>query len=147
MKSSYEIRVMRLNETPDAPKLETPETAFQYWQTVITKMPWYIADREICVAITLNTRLRVTGHSLVSLGTLNESIVTPRDVFRAACAYNAYATIVMHNHPSGDFSPSEADHRITRRLVEAAKILQIQLLDHVIVGDGRWFSFKEAGVV
>ena len=55
--------------------------------------------------------------------------------------------MAMHNHPSGDPNPSEADHRITRRLKEAATILQIQLLDHVIVGDGRWFSFKEAGVV
>ncbi len=59
-KSIYEIRVQRLNETPDAPKLDSPETAFQYWQDVITKMPWYIPDREVCVAIMLNTRLRVT---------------------------------------------------------------------------------------
>jgi hypothetical protein len=52
---SYEIRVIRLNETPDAPKLESPEAAYHYWQSVITKMPWFIPDREICVTITLNT--------------------------------------------------------------------------------------------
>ena len=145
--NSYEIRVQRLNETPDAPKLDSPEAAYQYWQSVITKMPWYIPDREICVVLMLNTRLRVTGHSLVSVGTLNESIVHCRDLFRSAVAMNAYAVVAMHNHPSGDSAPSEADHRITRRLMEAATILQIQLVDHVIVGDGRWFSFKEAGVV
>jgi DNA repair protein RadC len=110
-------------------------------------MPWYIGDREVCVAITLNTRLRVTGHSLVSVGTLNESVVHSREVFRAAVAMNAYGVVLMHSHPSGDPNPSEADHRITRRLVEASKVLQITFLDHVIIGDARWFSFKEAGVV
>ena len=145
--NSYEIRVMRLNESPDAPKLETPETAFNYWQTVITKMPWFIPDREVCVAITVNTRLRVTGHSLVSIGTLNESLVHNRDVWRAACVLNAFGVVVCHNHPSGDVTPSEADHRITRRLAEAARILQISLLDHVIIGAGKWFSFKETGVI
>ena len=147
-KSSYEIRVLRLNESPDAPKLDSPGTAFKYWQDVITKMPWYIPDREVCVAIMLNTRLRVTGHSLVSVGTLNESIVHARDVFRAAVAMNAYGVVVlMHNHPSGDCSPSEADRRITRRMSEAAGILQINLVDHIIIGAGKLFSFKEAGVL
>src|SRR5271154_2974898 len=97
MASAYEIRVQRLNETPDAPKLEAPETAFQYWESVITTMPWYIPDREVCVVITLNTRLRVTGHSLVSVGSLNESVVHSREVFRAAVAMNAYAVVLMHS--------------------------------------------------
>ena len=145
--NSYEIRVQRLNETPDAPKLESPEAALKYWEEVITKMPWYIPDREVCVAITLNTRYRVTGHSLISIGSLNESILHCRDCWRAAIAVSAYAIIVMHNHPSGDPSPSEADHRVTRRMVEAGNLLQIALLDHVIVGNNTRFSFKEAGVV
>ena len=145
MASTYEIRVTRLNETPDAPKLEAPEAAFRYWRSVITAMPWYISDREVCVAITLNTRLRVTGHSLVSIGGLNESVVHSRDVFRAAVAMNAYAVVLMHNHPSGDPAPSDADNRITRRLSEASQVLQITLLDHVIIGAEKWFSFKEGG--
>ncbi len=143
---SYEIRVQRLNECPDAPKLETPENAFQYWQAVITSMPWYIPDREVCVAITLNTRLRVTGHSLVSVGGLNESVVHSRAVFRAAVAMNAYAVVLMHSHPSGDSQPSDADTRLTRRIAEAGNILQITLLDHVIIGK-KWFSFKEGGLL
>ena len=147
MSSTYEIRVQRLNEMPDAPKLETPESAVNYWQSVITTMPWFIADREICVAITLNTRLRVTGHSLVSVGTLNESLAMPRDIFRAACALNAYGVLLMHCHPSGDCAPSEADNRLTRRIAEAGQILQISLLDHVIVGSGSRFSFKEGGLL
>ena len=62
-------------------------------------------------------------------------------------ALNAYAVMAMHSHPSGDPAPSEADHRITRRLSEASQILQINLLDHIIIGAGKWFSFKEAGVL
>jgi DNA repair protein RadC len=149
--NSYEIRVQRLNESPDAPKVETPAQAAAYWREVITKMPWFIADREICVTLVLNTRRRITGQNLVSVGTLNESLVHPRDVFRAAVALNAHAVLLMHNHPSGDPNPSEADHRITRRVAEAGGILQISLLDHVIMGTAGeqpgWFSFKETGVL
>jgi DNA repair protein RadC len=76
----------------------------------------------------------------------------PREIFRPAISHSAYALVVVHNHPSGDVSPSEADTRLTRRIAEAAKILQIQLLDHVIVGQPLadrqgYFSFKEAGVI
>jgi DNA repair protein RadC len=144
---SYEIRVQRLNEVPDAPQIETPEQAVSYWHGVIARMPWFIADREVCVAVTLNTRLRATGHSLVSIGSLNESVAHPREVFRAAIAMNAFSVLLMHNHPSGDPTPSDADHRMTRRMAEAATVLQIGLMDHVIVGEGRRFSFKEGGVL
>ena len=148
MSASYEIRVLRLNEMPDAPKIDCPQQAHRYWQDVVAKMPWFIPDREVCVVLTLNTRYRVTGHSLVSVGTLNESIVAARDVFRPGVAMAAFALVLMHCHPSGDPSPSEADHRITRRLSDAAGILQINLLDHIIVGlTPPWFSFKEAGVL
>jgi len=83
---------------------------------------------------------------------VNESIAHPRDVFRPAMLASAYAVIVVHNHPSGDPSPSQSDHSLTRRLAEAAELLQIKLLDHVIIGapaEGRppYFSFKEAGVL
>jgi DNA repair protein RadC len=90
MKASYEIRVQRINEVPFESKLDAPTCMVEYWNTVIAKMPWFIPDREICVSVTVNTRYNVTGHSLVSIGCLNESIVHPREVFRAAVAMNAY---------------------------------------------------------
>ena len=145
--SSFEIRVARLNELPDAPEITQPGNAAQYWQTAIEKMPWFIADREICVALTVNTQSRVTGHHLVSIGTLNETVVHSREVFRAAVAMNAYGVVLMHNHPSGGVDPSDADKRMTDRLAKAADILQIKMLDHVIVAAGRWFSFREAGLL
>ena len=143
---TYEVRVQLLNETPAPGKVETPEQAFDYWRNTIRKMPWYFSDREILVCLMLNTRLRVTGHSLVSVGSLNESIAQPREIFRAACVMNAYAIVAMHSHPSGDPSPSEADRRLTRRIAEAGTLLQIALLDHVIVGE-TFFSFKQAGML
>ncbi len=108
--------------------------------------------RESLRVILLNTRFQLMRVEEVSLGSMNESIAHPREVFRPAIVYAAYAVIVAHNHPSGDPSPSQADHSLTRRLREAAELLQIRLLDHVIIGgpaEGRlpYFSFKEAGIL
>jgi DNA repair protein RadC len=102
--------------------------------------------------ILLNTRYRLVHIEEVSLGSLNESIAHPREIFRPALTYSAHAVIVVHNHPSGDASPSQTDHSLTRRLAEAAELLQIKLLDHIIIGapsEGTpgYFSFKEAGVL
>ena len=86
------------------------------------------------------------------MGSLNEALAHPREIFRAAILAGAYALILMHNHPSGDPSPSDADRRLTKNIREAASILQINLLDHVIVGSpgmGRpaYFSFREVGIL
>lgn len=108
--------------------------------------------RESLRVILLNTRFHLIRVEEVSLGSMNESIAHPREVFRPALVYAAYAVIVVHNHPSGDPSPSQADHSLTRRLREAAELLQIRLLDHLIIGspaEGRlpYFSFKEAAIL
>ena len=102
--------------------------------------------------VLLDTRYRLKRVEPVSLGSLNESIAHPREIFRPALTYSAHAVIVVHNHPSGDASPSQTDHSLTRRLAEAAELLQIKLLDHIIIGapsEGNpgYFSFKEAGVL
>ena len=111
-----------------------------------------VLHKESLRVILLDTRYHLMRIQEVSLGSLNESIAHPRDVFRPAIIAAAYAVIVVHNHPSGDPSPSQADHGLTRRLAEAAELLQIRLLDHIIIGspaEGRvpYFSFKEAGVL
>jgi DNA repair protein RadC len=102
--------------------------------------------------VLLDTRYRLMRVESVSVGSMNESIAHPREIFRPAITYSAYAVIVVHNHPSGDASPSQTDHSLTRRLAEAAELLQIKLLDHIIIGapsEGNpgYFSFKEAGVL
>ena len=146
-KSSFEVRVQRLNEVPGSLLIDTPGAAACYWREKIAAMPWYDPEREMCVAVMLNTRLSPAGHALVGIGTLNECTVHARDVFRAAVAMAAFGAVLMHNHPSGDPAPSEADRGLTRRLADAGNILQIRLLDHVIVGEGKHFSFREAGLL
>ena len=84
---------------------------------------------------------------LVSVGSLNQSIVHPREVFKSACLSNATALILIHQHPSGDSSPSSEEIAITRRLKEAGEILGIKVLDHIIVGDGKYQSFVERGLL
>lgn len=100
----------------------------------------------------LDTRHGLLEEKEVSRGSLNESIAHPRELFRPAIAKGAYAIAVVHNHPSGDPQPSEADRRLTRRLAEAGTLLQIPLVDHVIIGTRRgelppYFSFREAGLL
>ena len=149
--STYEVRVQRLNESPGSLKVDSPASALEYWREKISQAPWYDPEKEMLATIILNTRYVAIGHAMVSIGSMNESIAHPREIFRPVLIIGAYGFILMHNHPSGDANPSEADTRLTRRLAEAAGILQVGLLDHVIVGASTenrpgYFSFKEAGI-
>jgi len=108
--------------------------------------------RESLRLVLLDTKYLLIRVEEISHGSLNESIAHPREVFRPALIYSAYAVILVHNHPSGDPTPSSADHQLTRRLAQGAELLQIRLLDHVILGTGDngrspYFSFKEAGII
>ena len=109
-------------------------------------------SKESLRAILLDTRLRLLRVEEIALGSISECLAHPREVFRPALVHSAYAVILAHNHPSGDPTPSPADFQMSRRMNEAAKVLQIRLLDHVIVGapgEGRlpYYSFREAGVL
>ena len=97
--------------------------------------------------ILLNTRNKIISISNVSTGTLNTSLVHPREVFKDAIMHNAASVILTHNHPSGDIEPSENDLTITKRLVEAGKILGIEVIDHIIITKNAFFSFKEKGLI
>lgn len=108
--------------------------------------------KESLRVVLLDTKYHLLRIHQVSLGSLNESVAHPREIFQPALTYSAYAFILVHNHPSGDPTPSEADRRLTVRLNEGARLLQIQMLDHVIIGtadNGRqpYFSFREAGLI
>jgi DNA repair protein RadC len=93
----------------------------------------------------LDTKNRIMDRVMISLGILDASIVHPREVFRPACIAGCGAIICVHNHPSGDTTPSAEDVKITTQLIEAGKILGIRVLDHVIIGDGH-HSMRESGV-
>ena len=102
---------------------------------------------EVFYCITLNAQSRVVSCQEVTRGTLNSSLVHPREVFRLAIAEGAAGIIVAHNHPSGDPTPSADDRAVTRQLVDAGRLLDIPVYDHVIVADGRYVSFAESGLL
>ena len=96
-------------------------------------------------SLLLDTKNRVIRIVTVSVGTLDSSIVHPREVFKDAIACSAAGMVVAHNHPSGDPTPSGEDRAVTKRLCEAGKIMGIDVLDHIVIGDGRWVSLKQLG--
>ena len=114
---------------------DTPDLATDYWRLHIASHPYFNPEVECFVVLILNTRRRVRGHHVVSIGTMDTILVHPREVFRTAAIIGAASAIVlMHNHPSGDPSPSEADIKVTRDLIRAGQLLKIEILDHVILG-------------
>ena len=100
---------------------------------------------EVFAILCLSTKRHVIAYHEVSRGTLDGTLVHPREVFKAAILANAAAIIVAHVHPSGDPTPSPDDIHLTRQLVAAGCLLGIEILDHIIVGDGRYVSFRETG--
>ena len=103
------------------------------------------AKQEIFTVILLDSKNRFLREETVALGSLNQSIVHPREVFRPAVREAAASVILVHNHPSGDPSPSDEDVLVTKRFVEAGRLLGICVLDHIIVGEGQYFSFFDQG--
>ncbi len=102
------------------------------------------ADREHMVVIFLDTKNRPIGRQVVSIGTLNATLVHPREVFKTAVLSNANAVILSHNHPSGSLTPSRDEDEVTRKIARAGVLLDIRLLDHVIVApDGGYYSYKD----
>ena len=130
--------------------LDTPQKVVEYMKDVNDRYPF----NEVFEVIVLNRKSKPMGRHLVTLGTATASLVHPREVFRIAILAGATAIVVVHNHPSGDPAPSSADLMVTRQLREASRFLDIELLDHVILGRpeqdpaGRGFySFREAGLI
>lgn len=97
--------------------------------------------------ILLNPRNKIIGISTISIGTLNASLVHPREVFKDAIMHSAASVVLAHNHPSGDPEPSEDDLKITKKLVDSGKILGIEVLDHIVIGKNNFCSFKERGLI
>jgi DNA repair protein RadC len=102
-------------------------------------------DREEFVCLLMNPKNAVIGIHTVSIGTLTLSLVHPRETFKAAIVAGAHSIILAHNHPSGDPTPSQEDNALTARLVEVGKLVGIQVLDHVIIGQGRFYSYADQG--
>lgn len=103
--------------------------------------------KEVFICIHLNIKNLVLRKEIISVGSLNSCIVHPREVFSNAIKHSVASVILCHNHPSGDPQPSLEDTETTKRLVEAGNILGIKVLDHIIIGNGEYFSFREKGLI
>jgi DNA repair protein RadC len=145
--AAFQLGQRLARETLSKQKIDSPELVNE-----LVGVEMRMLRTEAMRVLLLDTRYHLVRTVEISTGSVNESIAHPREVFRPAVIASAYAVIVVHNHPSGDPSPSQADHNLTRRLAEAAELMQIKLLDHIIIGAHRandcgYFSFKEAGVL
>jgi DNA repair protein RadC len=104
-------------------------------------------DKEHFVCLFLNTKNHVIGRETISMGSLNATVVHPREVFRSAIQRSSASILCAHNHPSGDPTPSHEDIELTQRLMEAGEIIGIDVLDHLVIGDGTFLSMKERGLM
>jgi DNA repair protein RadC len=127
-------------EPTDRPRIQGPGDVYQRLGPRLRDLP-----QEEFHALLLDTRHRVLREALLTRGTLDASLVAPREVFRLAVVEGAAAVILVHNHPSGDPTPSPDDRAVTRQIADAGRALGIPVLDHVILGDGRFVSLAEAG--
>lgn len=147
----FVIRTERVGEPIPQITADTPEMIHEFHQLVIR--PTMHEGKEHVHVVLLNSRLKVIGFHLVSMGTVTEAVAHPREILRPVILAGAYGFAVIHNHPSGDPSPSRADEQITRRLVDASAIMQVRMIDHVIAADApmrggpRYYSFREAGLI
>lgn len=146
--SPYEYKVMPLRECPTPQSIqlcETPDQAADYWKMHVATHPHFNSECECFVVLFLNVRKRIKGHQLVSIGTQDTLLVHPREVFRLAVMTAAHGIILMHNHPSGESQPSEADIKVTRDLIRAGQLLKIEVIDHIVMGAGNHSSLKALG--
>jgi RadC-like JAB domain len=143
-----EWKIISLREcpTPDTmQQCETPDQAAAYWKAHIATHPYFNPECECLVVFILNTRRRIKGHYLVSIGTMDTILCHPREIFRLAIMASAAAIIIAHSHPSGDPTPSEADIKITRDLIRAGQLLKIEVLDHIVIGNPNHLSLRSLG--
>ncbi len=134
------VREVPASAMPVPQSVRNPRLAFE-----MVREDMEALEVESFQIIALDTQLRAIGRVEVSRGILNASLVSPREVFRTAIALNAAALILVHNHPSGDPTPSPDDHAVTDQLIAAGRLLDIPVHDHIIVGQrGRYTSFAEA---
>jgi DNA repair protein RadC len=129
-------------ERPERDRMTTPRDVYERMRLLMRDLP-----HEEFHVLLLNTQNQILRNVQVTRGTLDASLVHPREVFRAAIVESAASVVLVHNHPSGDPTPSAEDRAVTRQLRSAGQMVGIEVLDHVIVGEGRYVSFVEAGLL
>lgn len=122
--------------------IRSPQDAYDLFKSFLEDK-----DREHFIVVSLDTKNQPVSINICHIGSLNASIVSPREVMKSAILSSAASIMVAHNHPSGEITESREDVEVTKRLAEAGKLMGIELLDHIIIGDGKYNSLKEKGVI
>ena len=142
-------RRIREQDKDVEPILDTPAAVYQYFQDILPGI-----DVEKCWVLCLNTRHRLKRCVELTTGTMQSTLIHPREIFRQVFRFKATAVLIVHNHPGGDPEPSRSDFNATRQIVEAAKVLEVDFVDHIVLGSPEhdragqgWFSFRSAGML
>ena len=138
--SVYQVKVVREGRPSKMDSIVTPETVFAFFQNRIGNLM-----QEAVVVLFLDAKNKPIGWRQVSLGPINTALIHPREIFSPAIQMCAAAIILVHNHPSGNLAASPEDKDVTRRMRAAGELLGIELLDHIILSDDGYFSFRDSG--
>lgn len=142
IKAALELGIRVASVKPKTYKVKNPWDIYKYYMDSLRYQ-----KKEVFKVVLLNTKNEIISDIDVSIGTLNSSLVHPREVFREAIKRSTNKIILMHNHPSGSVEPSNEDKNITSRLIKCGEIIGIEVIDHIIIGDGLYFSFKENMII
>jgi DNA repair protein RadC len=135
-------RVYRPGAPEHRVEITSPEAAAEILVPMLQSQ-----DREHCVTLNLDTKHRLLATTTVSIGSVDHTFMSPREVFRDALLHGASAVVIAHNHPSGDATPSRDDELVTRRLGRAGDIVGVEVLDHMVIGHQRWTSLARRGAL
>ena len=148
MSDKYELENVTIRMVTERPlfssePMSSPEAAVRVMHNLMKDL-----DREMFAVINLQADLKPINMNIVSIGALNASIAQPREILKSVVLSNAYSVILIHNHPSGKLKPSPEDINVTGKMMEVLNLLDVELLDHVILGpDDRYYSFREMGTI
>ena len=135
-------RIYRPGAPEDRREVTSPDAAAEILMPLLDGL-----DREQCLTMNLDTKHRLLATTTVSVGSVDHTFMSPREVFRDALLHGASALVIAHNHPSGDAEPSGDDQRITRRLARAGELVGVEVLDHIVIGHQRWVSLARRGAL
>ncbi len=136
------VRLYRPGAPETRPEITSPETAAGILTPLLDGL-----DREHCLTLNLDTKHRLIATTTVSVGSVDHTFMSPREVFRDALMHGAAALVIAHNHPSGDAEPSTDDQKVTRRLARVGELVGVEILDHIVVGHERWVSLARRGAL
>ena len=142
IKAALELGLRISSSRPNRYKVKNPWDIYKYYMEGLR-----YKQNEVFKVVLLNTKNEIITDIDVSIGTLNSSLVHPREVFKEAIRRSSNKIILMHNHPSGSVEPSNEDKNITYRLIKCGELIGIEVIDHIIIGDGLYFSFKENMII